>query len=132
MPNLSIVAINGEARGRGRFPNTGFLNYESNTGNTSITDNQLASSPNWTGAEIVMRKYRFILDRHTVTSHVGTKLNYSLSTRNGNNGEFGPESGNGYFFKTTCKRLTFLGSGFMTKPPNGFMFILAEARPAMW
>jgi hypothetical protein len=24
MPNLSIVAINGEARGRGRFPNTGF------------------------------------------------------------------------------------------------------------
>ncbi len=112
MPNLSMVAINGEAKSRGRFPNTGFLNYESNTGNTSITDNQLSASPNWTGAEIVMRKYRFILDRHTVTSHVGTKLNYSLSTLNGNNGEFSPESGNGYFFQNHLQTLDLFGEWF--------------------
>jgi hypothetical protein len=68
-PRLNIVTINGEAKGMGRFPNTGFLKYENSNGNSSITDNELPASPNWTGAEIVVRKFRFIQDRHAVTAH---------------------------------------------------------------
>jgi hypothetical protein len=112
MPNLNIVTINGVAMGRGRWPNTGFLNYENNNGNTSITDNELPASPNWTGGEIVMRKYRFILDRHTITSQSGTTLFYSTSTLNGNNGEVLPVKGNGYFIQNHLATLDQFGEWF--------------------
>jgi parallel beta-helix repeat protein len=97
--NLNIVTMNGSARAMGRFPNTGQLKYEANNGNTSITDNELPASPNWTGAEVVVRKYRFILDRHKVTSHSGTTLAYSTSSENGNNSAFSPVKNNGYFIQ---------------------------------
>jgi parallel beta-helix repeat protein len=132
-PGLNIVTINGEAKGMGRFPNTGFLKYENSNGNTSITDNELTASPNWTGAEIVVRKFRFIQDRHAVTAHNGTTLQYSTSSLYGNNSAFSPVKGNGYFFQnhlqtldqqgewyydSTAKRLyVFFGNGH----PDGYV-----------
>jgi hypothetical protein len=114
VPTLNMVTINGEAKGMGRYPNTGFLNYENNNANLSITDNELPASPNWTGAEIVMRKYRFILDRHTVTSQVGTTLNYSSSETDptGNNAKFLPVKGNGYFFQNSLQTLDVFGEWY--------------------
>jgi hypothetical protein len=112
VPSLNMVTINGEAKGMGRYPNTGFLNYENNNANLSITDNELPASPNWTGAEIVMRKYRFILDRHTVTSQVGKTLNYNTSITNGNNNDFLPVKGNGYFFQNSLQTLDVFGEWY--------------------
>jgi hypothetical protein len=63
--NLNMVTINGEAKAMGRYPNTGYLNAETVTA-TSITDTQLGAAPSWSGAEVVMRKYRFIIDRQPV------------------------------------------------------------------
>src|SRR3954447_15021954 len=72
--NLNLVSINGAVKGMGRFPNTGYLNYESHSNNAAITDNQLSASPSWTGGEVVIRKYRWIIDRHKITAHSGNTL----------------------------------------------------------
>lgn len=112
MPNLNIVTINGEAKGMGRYPNTGYLNYEDNNGNLSITDNELPAVPDWTGGEVVIRKLRYILDRHTVTLHSGTVINYSTSTTNGNNSAYSPVKGNGYFIQNHLQTLDQFGEWY--------------------
>ncbi len=130
--NLSLVTLNGTARGMGRFPNSGYLNYESSVGNSSITDNQLTASPNWGGAEIVMRKYRFILDRHTVTSHTGNTLNYSTSTVNGNNGTYIPQPGNGYFIQNHVGTLDQLGEWYYDGKTKRLYVYFGAATPSSY
>jgi parallel beta-helix repeat protein len=101
-PNLQIVTVNGEARGMGRWPNTGYLQVGSHVGNQSITSTGLSGAPttNFTGGEIVMRKYRFILDRHPISSQSGNTLNYTTSTNfNGNNATYSPVDKNGFFIQ---------------------------------
>jgi parallel beta-helix repeat protein len=97
--NLQMVTINGAAKGRGRWPNTGYLKVNSHYGNQSITSTGLSGAPttNFAGGEIVIRKYRFILDRHTITSQSGNTLNYNTVTTNGWNAGYVPVDGNGFF-----------------------------------
>jgi hypothetical protein len=58
--NPNLITINGKQYGMGRYPNAGTdLIYESCNTNVSITDDQLTSTPNWTGAEAVIRKNEF-------------------------------------------------------------------------
>jgi len=109
VPRLNIVTLNGIIKEMGRFPNTGFLNYESHNANLSITDNQLTGTPNWTGAEIGIRKYRWIIDRHTVTNHTNNTLTYSSNTNYGNATFYNPVDGNGYFLQNHIGCLEDLG-----------------------
>ena len=65
--------IDGRPQQIGRWPNAntpnkGYLSYESHNDTNSITDNQLTSTINWTGAEAVVRRVRWILDRLTIKS----------------------------------------------------------------
>ena len=55
------LIINGKQEAEGRYPNKGYLTYQSHNANTSITDPQL--SENWTGAEVVIRKNRWVIDK---------------------------------------------------------------------
>jgi len=71
-PNLLI--IDGVQYAMGRYPNSGWLYYESHSGTTSITDNQLTGTPNWTGAEAVIRKSAFVIDRNPITNHSTSTL----------------------------------------------------------
>ena len=79
--NLNLVVINGIPQQMGRFPNYNYpadpyLYYQSfNSLGTSITSNQLSNTINWTGAEIVIKKRRWVLDRSKITSQVGTTIN---------------------------------------------------------
>jgi hypothetical protein len=108
----NIITINGEPKAMGRWPNTGYLKYEGANGNQSITDNELPASPNWTGAEVVIRKYRFILDRHPITAHTGGTLTYATSTVNGNNSSFSPVKNNGYFIQNHLGTLDQFGEWY--------------------
>lgn len=79
--SLNVLLLNGKLQAIGRYPNAsaangGYLMLESHSGNTSITDNQLPSSPNWTGGEVVIRKNRWVLDRNKITAHSGNTINY--------------------------------------------------------
>ncbi|HET6558297.1 MAG TPA: hypothetical protein VFG54_13345, partial [Prolixibacteraceae bacterium] len=109
VPRLNIVTLDGVVKGMGRFPESGYLNYESHNAKVSITDNQLTGTPNWTGAEIGIRKYRWIIDRHVVTSHSGSTLTYSSNTSYGNATFYEPMDKNGYFFQNHIRCLDDLG-----------------------
>ncbi len=77
---LNLVSINGRPQQIGRYPNasnTGdpYLYYESSGGNT-ITDNQ-GLSTNWTGASVIIRNRRWIMNKFTITGQSGGKLWYN-------------------------------------------------------
>ncbi|MEZ4825162.1 MAG: right-handed parallel beta-helix repeat-containing protein [Bacteroidia bacterium] len=66
---------------KGRYPNAdapngGYLTIDDNTGKTSITDLNLPASPNWTGAEAVVRTRRWIIDRVPIANHSGNVLTF--------------------------------------------------------
>lgn len=79
---VNIVTLNGVSQPMGRFPNanaanSGYLNIDSYVGSTQITSSQLNTSVNWTGAEVVIRKNHWIIDRATITSNTSNVINYS-------------------------------------------------------
>ena len=83
----------------GRFPNTGFLTYQSHSGSTSITSSSLNSAvTNWTGAEAVIRTSRWTLERDVITSHSGGTINYPAL---GNV----PTNGYGFFIQNDSRTL---------------------------
>jgi parallel beta-helix repeat protein len=80
--SVKTVLLNNAPQRLGRYPNhdaiyRGYLTLESFVGNTSITDNQLTSNPNWTGGEVVIRKRGSILDANYITSHSGSTINFT-------------------------------------------------------
>ena len=76
----NMVVINGVNTPMGRYPNSGYLPYQSYSGTTSITSSSLSGTPNWTGAEAVIRKQRYIIDRCPVTAQSGGTLTYIPSS----------------------------------------------------
>ena len=79
---VNMVLVNGVAKAIGRYPNSnlpnaGYLHFESSVGNTQITDNELSSSPDWTGGEVVIRKERWVIDRNLITRHSGNTIQYN-------------------------------------------------------
>ena len=79
---VRMVIKNNQQQGIGRYPNSdadngGYLNIDDNDGSSQITSNSLPSSPNWTGADIVVRKNHWTLDRTTIYSHSGNTLNFA-------------------------------------------------------
>lgn len=86
LSTCNMVIINGVEVQIGRFPNTGWITYQSFSSNVSITASTVNSSiVNWTDAELVIKTFHYKIKRNTVTSHVGTVLNYSGGGDNGQN-----------------------------------------------
>ncbi len=77
LSTCNMVVINGVNTPMGRYPNSGYLIFQNFSGNTSITSSSLTGSPNWTGAEVVIKKNRWILDRNKITSQSGGTLTYT-------------------------------------------------------
>jgi hypothetical protein len=74
---LEIVTVDGKQYWMGQFPNTGYLTYETHNANLSITDNNLSSNPNWTGAEIFIRKNYYTTTRAIINDHTDHLLQYT-------------------------------------------------------
>jgi parallel beta-helix repeat protein len=73
---VNMVTIGDTVQQMGRFPNTGYFKIQAHSANTAITDNNLVGGPDWTGADLVIRKNRFILDRNIIVSQQGGVLTY--------------------------------------------------------
>jgi parallel beta-helix repeat protein len=115
-PNLgsvvNTVLINDQPHEMGRYPNSdgpnkGYLNYEAHPTNSSITDYELSTSSNWTGAEVVVRKFRYILDRHIITYQAGNTLYYNQGSTT-----YTPTDNNGYFIQNHIATLDQLGEWY--------------------
>ncbi len=73
----NMVLIDGEQYAMGRWPDNGYRIYQTANSNKSITDNELLQSPDWKGAEVVIRKNDWSLDRCIITNHSGGTLSYT-------------------------------------------------------
>lgn len=110
LTNVKMLAINNIPFAMGRYPNAnsankGYFNFESHNANLSITDYQLHPSPNWSGAEIVIRKKRFVRERGLILSHIGNTLTYLA-------GSAVPLDGFGYFIQNDIRTLDQFGEWY--------------------
>ena len=121
---VNMVQINGMEYAMGRYPNAdaingGYLNFES-FGINSITDNELNSNINWTGADVVIRSRRWTTDRLKIINHSGgtiqyaTPATYTLINKYGyfiqNNEKTLDQYGEWYYNPVTNKIRIFFGN----------------------
>lgn len=121
LSTLNMVSVNGVNTAMGRYPNAEYLTFESHSSNTSITDNQLSGTPNWTGAEVVIRPVRWIFDRRTVASHSAGTLGFSALT-------YVPIDGFGYFIQNDVRTLDAPGEWYFN-PTTKKLKIYSTAQP---
>lgn len=111
---VNTFLINNSPYAMGRYPNgntanKGFLNFESHNGNTQITDNDLSSTINWTGGELVIKPNRWCMDRNLISSHAGNTINYTSASG------YTPINNFGYFIQNHIKTLDQQGEWFYDK-----------------
>lgn len=92
---INVLTVNKSLIGMGRYPNTDYLRFESHSGTSSITDNELTDAVNWTSAELVLRRRRWILDRNFIINHTGNTITYKAAS----DGE--PYDKYGYFIQNS-------------------------------
>lgn len=110
---VNMVTLNNVPQPIGRYPNAdsvngGYLTYESFTDTTAITDSELSNATNWTGAEVVIRKRLWVLDRCKVLNHSGTQITY----RNPDASSYDGTTNFGYFFQNDPRTLNQLGEWY--------------------
>ena len=107
--SCNMVTVNGVNTPRGRYPDSGWLSFESFVGRTSITDAQLTSTPNWNGAEVVIKKNNWTIDRSLITNHTNSTITYTSGSTNNPVSVYGNYS---YFIQNHLGTLTTLGEWF--------------------
>ncbi len=100
LSTCNIISIAGKNFAMGRQPKTGYWTIGSTNGN-SITDASKlnAATTNWTGAQVVLRKYRWILEKFTIASASASTINFS------NSGD-AIQTGWGYFIQNDVRACT--------------------------
>ena len=135
---LNMVTLNGMPQAVGRFPNAddadgGFLSYESSTGNTAITDNQLSDATNWAGAEAVIRKNHWVIEKCRVTAHSGSTLTYRPSNVLNPAVKPVPNTGSagfGYFIQRDSRTLDQLGEWYLDTVTKKLSIFFGSLAPA--
>lgn len=105
---FNYIIIDGKWYAMGRYPNSTFLYYESYSTNVSITDNDLPASPDWTGAEILLKKTDYYVPRCLITDHTDHTLTYTSY------GSSRPveKLGFGYFIQNDLRTLDTFGEWY--------------------
>ena len=94
-----VVTINGVNTPMGRYPDNTWLTADAVTG-TSITSSSLNTSvTNWTGAEVVIKKEHYIIEKSSIGSASGSTINF-------NSGTYGLHVGWGFFIQNDARTLS--------------------------
>jgi uncharacterized repeat protein (TIGR02543 family) len=131
--SLNMVTLNNVPQALGRYPNAedpngGYLKYESFSGAVSITDNELTSATNWTGAEVVVRKKLWVLDRCKITSHTGSTLTFT----NTNSSTYEGTNNYGYFFQNDPRTLDQFGEWYYNHSTRNLQMYFGSAIPSSY
>lgn len=128
---INMVLFNGVEQEMGRYPNSdapnnGYLNFESHAGKTSITDNELNTATNWSGAELVTRPRHWILERSLITSQAGHTISYSTSS------PYEPYENYGYFIQNSIKTLDKIGEWYYNPFTKKFSAYFGSKGPSAY
>ena len=119
---LNMVTVNDIPTPVGRYPNTGYLAFEAATANTSITDNQLTNTPNWTGAEVVIRCNAWSIAKGPISNHTNTVITYSGASQNAN-------VNFGYFIQKDVKTLDTLNEWYYNPSTKTIKMYFGASNP---
>jgi hypothetical protein len=123
---LSLVLLNGKVSGMGRFPNSGYLPYTGHTTNTAIAGTAIDALPfNAKGAEVVIRKERWILDRHRITAHTTGNLQFGGGSPDGGYNNRPAVDKNGFFIQDHLQTLDEEGEWWYDKAGKQLYMVLA-------
>jgi hypothetical protein len=139
---LRMVTVDGAPQAIGRYPNAdagagGYLHYETYSGSNAITDNQLTSTPNWTGADLVVFKNNWTCERRVITNHVGgnitsTPSTYYLNDNYSANPVYSGIGGYAYFIQNDLRTLDQFGEWFFNKATNKISMHFGAEAPATY
>lgn len=73
----NILLMNGVQQPIARFPNTGWLTFQSHSGTTSITSSSLTGTPNWTNGYLALRQTDYILSTNKITAQSAGTVTYT-------------------------------------------------------
>lgn len=126
---VNAVIVNGVPQELGRYPNSddanaGYLTINSHDGKTSITSNDLSGSTNWTGAEVVVRAKRFVIDRGAITSQSENTISYNPSTK------YEAQNKSGFFIQNDIKTLDKQGEWYYNAGSNKLSIFLGRKNPS--
>lgn len=131
VPMLNMVTVDGVIQKMGRYPNTGYLSYTSHSGNNSITGTSVSAIPfNPANAELVVRKSRWITDRHSISSRTSNTLNITANNYYGNNSAYQPVDGNGYFIQNSLGALDQEGEWYYDTTANRLYMHFGSGTPS--
>ncbi len=124
---VNMVEIADTAQYMGRYPNVGTANggyaqVQSYNGTTSITDSHLASGPNWTGAQLVLRKNTWVMESDKILSHSGSTITYQ------NQSIYTPTVKFGYFIQNSPSTLDVNGEWYYN-PSTKRMSLYSTTNP---
>ncbi len=128
---LNMVLFNDNVQAMGRFPNIteanrGYLTIDSHNGSSQLTDQQLGSSVNWKGAELVVRKNDWTIDRGPITNHSGNTLNFVSPTSH-------PlTDGYGYFIQNSPQALDQLGEWYYNPATKRLRVFFGSGAPTSY
>ena len=82
MATCNMVVVDGELAPLGRYPNRsaangGYLFFQSHSSDVSITSSDLTGTPDWTGAEVVIRMNDWNMTRKPITAQSSGTLTFS-------------------------------------------------------
>ncbi|MDB5188913.1 MAG: parallel beta-helix repeat containing protein [Candidatus Nomurabacteria bacterium] len=124
---VNMVTLNNIEQQIGRYPNAdavngGYLTIASHSVN-SITSPALAGS--WTGADVVIRDYRWQLDKYAITAQSGTTVAHAVSTSQ-------PTDGFGFFIQNSPQTLDQLGEWYFNPVTKNLEMYFGSADPSSY
>lgn len=131
---LNVVTIDGVFRPRRIITGANYRTFTAHTGTGigTITDATLSNSPSYSGAEIVIRKRHWVLDRGIVTSHTSGVITYGALTGHVGSGSYTPLDGYGYFFQNHINLLTTFGDWMYDGSAKKISMYFGAANPSSY
>ena len=125
---VNMVEIADTSQYMGRYPNVGTANggyaqVQSFNGTTSITDSHLGSGPNWTGAQLVLRKNTWVMETDNILSQSGSTITYQ------NQSIYTPTVKFGYFIQNSPSTLDVNGEWYYN-PSTKKMSLYSTTNPS--
>lgn len=139
--SVNLVTLNNIPQAIGRYPNSdapngGYLTYESFS-TTSITDNELTAIPNWKGAEVIIRKQHYQMEKCKITDQTNNTIRYTTTPTinplsNLNVKPLNGTKGFGYFIQNDPRTLDKLGEWYYNSSSKAMQMFFGSANPSTY
>lgn len=125
---VQVLVINGLLQNMGRYPNAGIINDGyltiNQVENDVIYNDELNSSPNWTGGEVVIRPNDWIINKYKISFHTGNQIQYNGAISN-----YKAQLGYGFFIQNHLRTLDLFGEWYYDSIVKKMNVYLGSANP---